>query len=220
MTRTASEIDIFNAPEPVIRECESPPDIVEPASRGGLVLADDFSSDFRVRRIIAEKLANVITSLPDKRTLIIYEAFRPRERQRLLWKRTWEMLRKSCPDRDETSLHALCATFVADPEHPAGSGHQSAAAIDVALGDADGNMLDFGTNMHEFTAQTATEATGISEKARANRQMLVNLMHANGLINYPAEWWHFSYGDRLWAQVTGRNTAFFGPVEDTVNVHE
>jgi len=33
------------------------------------------------------------------------------------------------------------------------------------------------------------------------------------MINYPDEWWHFSYRDRLWAEVTGRNGAFFVPIE-------
>ena len=26
-------------------------------------------------------------------------------------------------------------------------------------------------------------------------------------------WWHFSYGDRLWAEVTGRTQAFFAPID-------
>jgi hypothetical protein len=24
-------------------------------------------------------------------------------------------------------------------------------------------------------------------------------MQAHGFVNYPTEWWHFSYGDRYWA---------------------
>jgi len=33
------------------------------------------------------------------------------------------------------------------------------------------------------------------------------------MINYPDEWWHFSYGDRLWAEITDRKEAFFAPIE-------
>ena len=213
MAKTSAEIEIFNAPEPAIREWETPPDITELRASDRLVLASDFANDFRIRRVIAHKLEKVIDVLPRNYTLIIYEAFRPRTRQWQLWNQTWARLSATYPDLAHTDLHALCATFVADPAKHAGSGHQSAAAIDVALGDVDGNMLDFGTAMHSFTAQTATYASDIAPEARHNRNTLLDIMQAQGLINYPAEWWHFSYGDRLWAQVTGCDTAFFGPVD-------
>ncbi|WP_436497049.1 hypothetical protein [Actinokineospora sp. HUAS TT18] len=35
---------------------------------------------------------------------------------------------------------------------------------------------------------------------------------AVGMVNYPAEWWHWSYGDRYWAFVTGAVSARYGPV--------
>jgi D-alanyl-D-alanine dipeptidase len=38
-------------------------------------------------------------------------------------------------------------------------------------------------------------------------------MQSVGMINYPDEWWHFSYGDRLWAEVTNRDAAFFAPID-------
>ena len=34
-----------------------------------------------------------------------------------------------------------------------------------------------------------------------------------GLVNYPTEWWHWSYGDRYWALATGAPGALYGPVE-------
>jgi hypothetical protein len=33
-----------------------------------------------------------------------------------------------------------------------------------------------------------------------------------GLVNYPTEWWHWSYGDRYWALLTGADHAIYGPV--------
>ena len=33
-------------------------------------------------------------------------------------------------------------------------------------------------------------------------------------MNYPTEWWHWSYGDRYWALVTGAPAAHYGPVDD------
>ena len=30
-------------------------------------------------------------------------------------------------------------------------------------------------------------------------------------MNYPTEWWHWSFGDRYWALVTDSPTALYGP---------
>ena len=35
----------------------------------------------------------------------------------------------------------------------------------------------------------------------------------SGFVNYPTEWWHWSYGDRYWALTTGAAAALYGPVE-------
>jgi zinc D-Ala-D-Ala dipeptidase len=31
-------------------------------------------------------------------------------------------------------------------------------------------------------------------------------------VNYPTEWWHWSYGDRYWAYQSGARAARFGPL--------
>lgn len=31
------------------------------------------------------------------------------------------------------------------------------------------------------------------------------------LMNYPTEWWHWSYGDRYWALTTEATAALYGP---------
>ena len=35
-----------------------------------------------------------------------------------------------------------------------------------------------------------------------------------GTMNYPTEWWHWSYGDRYWALLTGAPAALYGPVDE------
>ena len=34
-----------------------------------------------------------------------------------------------------------------------------------------------------------------------------------GMVNYPTEWWHWSYGDRYWALITGAPRTRYGPVD-------
>jgi hypothetical protein len=48
--------------------------------------------------------------------------------------------------------------------------------------------------------------------ARANRELLAQVLRGAGLVNYPTEWWHWSYGDRYWALMTGATAAVYGPV--------
>ncbi|MEK8108013.1 hypothetical protein NKG94_28990 [Micromonospora sp. M12] len=33
------------------------------------------------------------------------------------------------------------------------------------------------------------------------------------MVNYPTEWWHWSYGDRYWALMTGAPQTRYGPVD-------
>ena len=54
-------------------------------------------------------------------------------------------------------------------------------------------------------------AAPVTKAARRHRDILASAMDAAGFINYPAEWWHWSYGDRYWAFQTGHGTALYGP---------
>jgi D-alanyl-D-alanine dipeptidase len=56
------------------------------------------------------------------------------------------------------------------------------------------------------------DAPGLSPKARTNRAVLAEAMSTAGFVNYPTEWWHWSYGDRYWALISGEEHAVYGPV--------
>jgi D-alanyl-D-alanine dipeptidase len=47
-------------------------------------------------------------------------------------------------------------------------------------------------------------------EARHNREILCDALTRAGFVNYPTEWWHWSYGDRYWAFVTGAPVAPYG----------
>jgi len=36
-------------------------------------------------------------------------------------------------------------------------------------------------------------------------------MHSAGFSNFPGEWWHFSYGDRVWAAYLRKTHAILRP---------
>ena len=47
---------------------------------------------------------------------------------------------------------------------------------------------------------------------RTPKKMKAAALRGAGLVNYPTEWWHWSYGDRYWALLTGAGHALYGPV--------
>lgn len=57
-----------------------------------------------------------------------------------------------------------------------------------------------------------TAATTISAAARRNRELLGAALSGAGLVNYPTEWWHWSYGERYWAHTLHHPAASYGPV--------
>ena len=56
---------------------------------------------------------------------------------------------------------------------------------------------------------TPGDAGALFEQARDNRRLLYNLMTSVGFVNYRCEWWHYAYGERQWAVLTGKSP-FYG----------
>jgi D-alanyl-D-alanine dipeptidase len=95
--------------------------------------------------------------------------------------------------------------------------HLGGAAIDVTLVDAAGAELWMGTPIDATPEQSGgrcyTDAADLDARASAHRALLCGVLSRVGFVNYPPEWWHWSYGDRYWAYVTGAGHATYGPVE-------
>lgn len=82
--------------------------------------------------------------------------------------------------------------------------------MDLVLVDGEGRELDMGSPLNEEGPLMSTAAKGISSKAANNRRILLNTMESAGFVNYPYEWWHYSFGDRYWALTTGATAALYG----------
>lgn len=89
--------------------------------------------------------------------------------------------------------------FIANPYGEfAGGFHNYGMAIDVAIADKDGNMLNFGTGYDSFLdiAHSGGEAELVKKgllslEAYKNRQLLYYVMGKHGMLPYAYEWWHF-----------------------------
>jgi len=195
-----------------VQERENPVELVDMTKSGAFVFGLDFTSEFMLRRVVCEKLEAAQKRLPQGYRFKLYEAFRPRSRQILLWDTMMQRLVQEHPDWSAAQYQEEAEKFVANP-HGFGSGHQAGAAVDITLCTELGEELFMGTAVQEFNDQTKTDCTAISPESIAYRSMLCTALEAEGVVNYPAEWWHFSYGDRLWAEVTKRDAAFFAPID-------
>ena len=107
---------------------------------------------------------------------------------------------------DETEILRLLNIGIAG----VGGGHQTGGAVDLGLCDNEGRELDMGTQYREHTPKTVTKCKLLSEEQRSNRAILLKAMRRAGFVNYPAEWWHFCYGDKMWAAYSNRKIAVYG----------
>ena len=124
-------------------------------------------------------------------------------------------LRAAHPGADPAELAVLTSRFVAPLEV---APHVAGAAVDLTLVDATGTELDLGTPIDATPEASAGAcyfaAPAIGPRARAHRDLLARVLGGAGLVNYPTEWWHWSFGDRYWALVTGAPAALHGPIAE------
>ena len=50
-----------------------------------------------------------------------------------------------------------------------------------------------GTGFDLFDPRANTDNPDITAAQRANRKLLLDAMKRRGFVNYPLEWWHFTY---------------------------
>ncbi len=148
-----------------------------------------------LRRDAAEALAAVEQDLERRHwRLVVYDCYRPRRAVAdfVAWARSsGEEGAKAefYPDVAKKDLFAL--GYIARS-----SSHSRGVAVDAGaeLLDDKGQAspLDFGSGFDLFDRKSWTASKAVSGEATANRRTLAAAFAAQGLVNYPREWWHFS----------------------------
>ncbi len=71
-----------------------------------------------------------------------------------------------------------------------------------------------GTDFDEASQFSWTDAleseSSLDREAQENRRILYNAMSEVGFTNLPSEWWHYDFGNQLWAYRTGAQQAEYG----------
>lgn len=174
-----------------------------------------FSSDLKqrknvyLRKTVYDKIKQAQKMLPDNYFFKIYSAFRPLDEQVRLWNANYQTIKNANPDLPEQKIIIKTKAVCADPRFGFG-GHQTGGAIDVSLCDKNGKDYDMGTNCLEKNNKTVTKSKNLTPIQKYNRKILRTVLENMGLQNYPGEWWHFCYGDRMWAAYSKKRIALYG----------
>ena len=166
-----------------------------------------------VRSGLASRLELAATLLPAGHRLAVIEGHRSIADQLDIIADYASQVARSHPASTAAERERLVSRFVAPLEV---APHVAGAAVDVTLIGPDGEELDMGTPVDATPEQSGGRcyfAAEVNPSARRNRNVLAAALGEAGLVNYPTEWWHWSYGDRYWALMTGAKEAIYAPVE-------
>jgi D-alanyl-D-alanine dipeptidase len=176
-----------------------------------------------LRTGVAEKLRAVNARAGDAGLeLFLFDAWRPREVQ-AYFHDVWmpAELKRRDPSLTGDALREEVERYWAAPSDSVTSPapHATAAAVDLTLRWKGGDPLWMGSLFDDVTALAnrdrfenldANNFSFSDQEARANRRLLHWLMAEQGFAGHPDEWWHFSWGDQMWAALTSATVAHYG----------
>lgn len=92
--------------------------------------------------------------------------------------------------------------------------HSTGAAVDLTLSSIDGTPLAMGGEIDVIGAVSEPQHYAGREDSEARRwhqrrQLLAEVMEVAGFAQHPNEWWHYSFGDQLWAWRKGAAVAVY-----------
>ena len=70
-----------------------------------------------------------------------------------------------------------------------------------------------GTEYSQHNNKTKTKSKLLTKEEKENREYLLKSLEKLGFINYPNEWWHYCYGDKMWAAYKFKKQCFYGYIE-------
>ena len=207
----------FQLPSMPIIENNSP--LVSLKNKGfDLIYEPSFRKDYQylVREEIIEKIGRISQLLEnDNKRLIIRSAWRSFEHQQMIWDRKVTYLLKEYPNKTIEEIRLIVSHYVAPSEK---SMHSTGGAVDGLIYDLKNDqVLDFGTNKGldiDLNEKCFPYHPDISETATKNRKLLISLFENEGFICDNKEYWHFDFGNAVWATKKKEKSAIYGIVGD------
>jgi D-alanyl-D-alanine dipeptidase len=171
-----------------------------------------------IRKSVYDKLKQAQALLPKGLRFCLYEAYRSLKLQKMLFENRFKLVKQQHPDWSQEALFNETTKLVSPVLNPDGSHnippHSTGGAIDVYLIDAKGHPVDMGIHPKDWMqdhdgSRSLTLSSVIAEEAKQNRDIMSRALSAVGFVNYPTEYWHWSYGDRYWAYHTKQTHAVY-----------
>jgi zinc D-Ala-D-Ala dipeptidase len=203
--RVGRAIQTTRIPEQVVPVEESNQPLVVITGLSTLPMYHDqglpFSVDvMHVRAEVHERLCRASTSLPTGFEMIVLDGWRSRSLQRYIYERAY-------------ASRPFDPGYVSDPEsRELIPPHLTGGAVDVTLA-WHGTPLKLGTDFDAFSPESwadAFEMRPAGDVTRELRRLLTGALADQGFVPYPMEWWHFSFGDQIWAANARVTAAIYG----------
>ena len=181
------------------------------------LLSKTYNPSLYVRKTISEKLYKASETLPEGINIVLIEGYRTLKSQQELWDKKFQKLRDENLSWTNEQIEQQIRLVVAKPSPLAN--HHCGGAVDVTLAYSDGTLIDCGTPYPseamgaEWYKKFQMLSSEITDEQKANREILRKAMETEDFIWYPGEWWHYCYGDRMWAVYSNQTECFYGPVE-------
>lgn len=186
----------------------------------------EYTASYIVRKTIAQKLIAVAKSLPENIQLVLIEGYRSTVSQQDGWDKTMSKLKLAYLNMSQENLEQKARMVVAKPTPLAN--HHCGGAIDVTLRYSDGEYLDMGTSYPDVLTSMDQYKNAykkfpmfpnsffqkrITKEQELNRKILRDAMETEDFVWYPGEWWHYCWGDRMWAVYTNQTECVYGSIE-------
>ena len=184
-----------------------------------ILIADRMNPPIYLRKHVYEMLIKFIDEIKtDGYRVKLYDAYRSFEDQKNSWEKRLKETKIEHPELSDDKIRMLTSLKVSDviDKNNVG-GHQTGGAVDITLVDNNGKEIDMGTKYEEYNEKTITKNKFITNEQKQNRRYMIEKLEKLGFNNFPAEWWHFSYGDKMWAAYKNKKTCMYGYIEPENN---
>lgn len=162
-----------------------------------------------LRAGVCERLSVASAALPDAFGLVVVDGWRTRDFQREL------------VSYYSTGHDPVGAGFVSSADDPDfAPPHVTGGAVDLTISH-NGIPLALGSDFDEFTPAAATdwyekraEPAPDAVLIRDLRRIFGHAMLEAGFAPYRQEWWHWSYGDQIWARFYGLQRSIYASADE------
>lgn len=229
MIQTSTQNDVILIADPSILSIpiiENHEPLIDLRDKEGIIFGSSpeipHNTDYtKMRKTVYEMLIEAQKQLPKSLRLCVYEGYRSIKLQEKLFNGYYDKMQEKHTLWNHEQIFQETTKLVSPVVNLDGSHnvppHSTGAAVDVYLVDEEGKPIEMGILTKDWTddldgsiSMTASEK--ISKEAKANREIMNHVLRDVGFINYPTEYWHWSYGDRYWAHHKSKQNALYGSV--------